>query len=243
VGPREVDRLYGLPLDQFTAARNELARELKRSGDAAGAESVQKLEKPTRSAGAINRAVREQRREAKALLDAASKLSQAQEKLLHGGDRRAVERAVERERKAVDRLMGEVEAQLEQDGPPSESMLERARSTLHAVATDSELREELEAGRITKDHEAVGFGGLTAGTGAIAPPKGKSPAEKSDARRRLKRAEREVESAERALQRAQAERSEAEERLDAANAAVGRAEKEVATAQAERDDALRSMDG
>jgi hypothetical protein len=242
VEPREVDRLYGLPLDQFTAARNELARELKRSGDAAGAESSQNLEKPTRSAGAVNRAVRKKRRDAKALLDAASKLSQAQEKLLQGGERRGVERAVEREREAVDRLMAEVEAQLEQDGPPSESMLERARSTLHAVASDAELREELEAGRITKDHEAVGFGGLTA-AGPPAPARAKRSAEKGDARRRLKRAERELESAERNVRRAEAEREEAEERLKTADAAVARSEKEVAKAASERDDALRSLNG
>jgi chromosome segregation ATPase len=230
-----VDRLYGLPLDEFTSARNALARELKRSGDSAAAEQVQTLKKPTRSAGAINRAVRQNRREAKRLLQAAGKLSAAQERLLQGGGRRSIDQGIERERAAVDRLLAEVERELRNDGQPSESMLERARSTLHALATDPELREEFEAGRMATDHAAVGFGGLTSGTGP--PPAKPRSREKSDAKRRLKRAERDLEAAERALQRATDERTEAEERLDGANAAVARAEKHVAEAAGERDDA------
>ena len=83
---REVDRLYGLPLDEFTRARNELAGELKRGGEGAAADEVTKLAKPTRSAGAINRAVRGSRREAKGLLSAADKLTEAQERLLRSGE-------------------------------------------------------------------------------------------------------------------------------------------------------------
>ena len=181
---REVDRLYGLPLDEFTSARNELARELKRSGDAAAAERVRKLEKPTRSAGAINRAVRRKRRDAKRLLDAAAKLGEAQEKLIEGGERRPVDQAVDRERAAVDRLMADVEAELGREGEPTEAMLDRARATLHAVATNPELRNELEAGRFTEDHEAVGLGGLVARRPAHARPASSEPlsAETPDAR-------------------------------------------------------------
>jgi hypothetical protein len=237
---REVDRLYGLPPDEFTSARNALARELKRSGDPAGANQVQRLKKPTRSAGAINRAVRQNRREAKRLLWAAAKLSEAQERLLQGGGRQPVEQAVERERAAVDRLMAEVELALGDDGGPSESMLERARYTLHAVATNPELREEFEAGRITKDHKAVGFGPLTVGTDSPSAGRPRS-VENRDARRRLRRAERELEVAERALQRAESARTEAEEQLDAANAAVARSEADVAKAARVRDDARSAL--
>jgi hypothetical protein len=233
---REVDRLYGLPLDEFTSARNALARELKRSGEPAAAEQVQALKKPTRSAGAINRAVRRNRREATRLVQAADKLSEAQERLLQGGGRRSIDQGIERERAAVDRLMAAIEAELRNEGAASESMLERARGTLRALATDPDLRAEFEAGRIATDHAAVGFGGLTVGSGP--PPAARPrPGEKTEARRRLKRAERELEAAERALQRAMDEKTEAEQRLDAAIAAVARAEKRVADAAGERDDA------
>ena len=116
---REVDRLYGLPPDEFTSARNDLARELKRTGDAPGAERVRKLAKPTRSAGAINRVVRGSRREAKRLLAAVDKLSEAQEQLLREGSRAPVDRAVDGERAAVDRLMAAVEKELGRSGGSS----------------------------------------------------------------------------------------------------------------------------
>jgi uncharacterized membrane protein YgcG len=155
---RGLDRLYGLPDGEFTAARNDLARELKRAGDADGAEQVRALKKPSRPAAAINRAVRANRREAKRLLDAAAKLGEAQEKLLAGGDRRDLAKAVERERAAVDKLMAAVEPEL--GAGTSAAMATRARDTLHAVASDPELREELAAGRVVEDRAAVGLGPL-----------------------------------------------------------------------------------
>jgi hypothetical protein len=238
----KTDRLYGLPLDEFTSARNALARELKRSGDSDAAAQVQKLAKPTRAAGAINRVVRRNRRDARRLLSAADKLGQAQERLLREGGRRSIDQAVEEERSAVDRLMAEVEAELGSDGGSSQSMLERARDTLHAVATIPELRGEFEAGRITKDHKAVGFGSLSAATGRSAP-KGATTAKKQDrARQRLKRAEQEVESAERALRRAQAERDQAEKRLASAEAAVTSSERDLADATGARDAARVALE-
>jgi hypothetical protein len=241
VPDRATDRLYGLPLDEFTAARNKLAGELKRSGDSAAATRVRNLAKPTRSAGAINRAVRSNRREAKALLSAADKLRDAQERLLREGGRQAVDRAADRERAAVERLMVAVEAELGREGRPTASMLERARGTLHAVASSQELREEFEAGRITKDHKAIGFGGLSAPTGP-APAKPRRSAQKSDARKRLKRAEQEMEAAEHALRRADIERRDAEKQLAAANAAVERRQKELEEAAGQHDHARQALE-
>jgi hypothetical protein len=237
---RAVDRLYGLPLDEFTPARNALARELQ---DADAAARVKKLAKPSRSAGAINRAVRANRREAKGLLTAADKLREAQERLLRSGDRSPVERAVEAERAAVDRLMAAVEKELGREGATTQAMLERARGTLHAVATTPELREEFESGRITKDHTAVGFGVMSAAPrgGAGRAPK-RSTRKQDDARRRLKQAEQDVESAERALDRAQADRDEAEKRLAAARAAVGSCQKDLERASRARDKAREALE-
>jgi hypothetical protein len=234
------DRLYGLPLDEFTSARNALARELKQSGDDAAAGAVRKLAKPTRAAGAINRAVRGNRREASRLLSAADKLSEAQDQLLQGGSRAPVERAVEGERAAVERLMAKVREEL--GGGSSQSMLERARNTLHAVATTPELREEFEAGRITTDHRAVGFGAMSAASGAARTGAKPSARKKDEARRRLKQAEQELESAERVLDRALADRDEAEKRLAAAQAAVGTVEKDVANAVRARDRAREALE-
>jgi hypothetical protein len=64
--PTEVEDLYGLPLDQFTAARNALAKELRDP-------EIKKLRKPSASAWAVNQVVREQRGEAARFLDAAAR--------------------------------------------------------------------------------------------------------------------------------------------------------------------------
>jgi hypothetical protein len=236
----DADRLYALPLGEFTSARNALASELKSSGEPERAELVKALAKPTRPAAAINRAVRSERRALKRLLEAGEKLGEAQERLLQRGDRAPLGRAVERERAAVEGLMAAVEAELEKESGASEAMLERARSTLHAAATDPELREELEAGRVTTDHAAVGLGPMSAGAGGPRA-KPKRGAGTTEARRKLKRAERELEDAERALGRAEEERSEASGRLEAAEAAVGQLEKRVAAAATARDRARSAV--
>ena len=44
---QEVDRLFELPPEEFTAARNELARRLKDDGDASAAADVKQLSKPS----------------------------------------------------------------------------------------------------------------------------------------------------------------------------------------------------
>ena len=77
---REIDRLFELPLDEFTPARNELARRLKGEGDKEAAEHVQALAKPSVPAWAINQLARQEKAKVKALLDAGTKLRKAQEK-------------------------------------------------------------------------------------------------------------------------------------------------------------------
>src|SRR2546423_13852289 len=53
------DRLYALPIEEFTRARNDAVAELRNSGRRAEADEVKALRKPTAAAGAGNRLVRE----------------------------------------------------------------------------------------------------------------------------------------------------------------------------------------
>src|ERR671928_57650 len=46
------DRLYGLPLEEFTAERDKAARELRREGSKEEADRVKKLKKPSAAAWA-----------------------------------------------------------------------------------------------------------------------------------------------------------------------------------------------
>jgi hypothetical protein len=237
---RSLDRLYGLPLEEFTASRDALAKELKGSGEADAAARIKKLAKPTRSAGAINRAVRGNRRDARRLLTAADKLREAQKQLLEKGDRRGVDRAAEGERAAVGKLMAAVEQELGRERKATAQALDRARSTLHAVATSPELREEFEAGRITKDHQAVGFGGLDVAP-ATQAKRQRRTAQRSEVQKRVKSAERDLEAAERAWDRAKRERRVAEGRLASAEATSSRREREVDEAAQALEDAKAAL--
>src|SRR2546421_685211 len=72
-----IDGLYGLPLGEFTRARNEAAGELRRAGRREEAEQVKALRKPTVAAAAVNLLVREHRREVEEFLGAAATLRDA----------------------------------------------------------------------------------------------------------------------------------------------------------------------
>ena len=63
---REIDRLYALPLDEFTARRNELAKRLKKEGEGEAADEVASLVKPSVPAWTINQLARRQKKEAAA---------------------------------------------------------------------------------------------------------------------------------------------------------------------------------
>src|SRR3954465_15890063 len=102
----DIDRLYELPLAEFTAARNALAKEL---GGEEG-KRVKALRKPSAAAWALNQAVRRTPGVLDEFLGAAEELRQAHEALLGGGDREAVDRATRRERAAAAALAAEAEA-------------------------------------------------------------------------------------------------------------------------------------
>ena len=74
----EVDRLYALPLEEFTAARNNLAAALKKEGKAEEADEVKNLRKPSISAWAVNQLARKERMQVRSLVTSADRLRKAQ---------------------------------------------------------------------------------------------------------------------------------------------------------------------
>src|SRR5215210_3612206 len=79
----EADELYGLPDDEFTSARDALAKRLRAEKRREDADAVKALRRPSVAAGAINRAVREHG--ADEVLAAGEALRAAHEALLSGG--------------------------------------------------------------------------------------------------------------------------------------------------------------
>ena len=130
----EVDRLYELPLEEFTAARNELA---KRLGDT----SVKQLKKPTVPAWTVNQLARTREVDVRRLLRAGEQLEQAQKQAVEGGDQKAFERARGAERDALRRLRSQAADLLRAGGhPANDSTLERVTSTLRAGSATEEGR-------------------------------------------------------------------------------------------------------
>jgi hypothetical protein len=246
----EIDRLYGVPLDEFVRDRDDLAKRLRREGEREAAESVKRLRKPSVGAWALNQAVRRRRKETDALLAAGERLRDAHEALLSGGDPAALREAMQEERDLASAVADCAEAIASETGKSGPALRERARATLHAATVDEEAREELAKGRFLREREAVGlgpFGAAPAGAPARGGAKGRergraaagkrgrtAEADRSTAAReeasererqeRLAEAERGVDEARAALEQAEASHAVAATGLQAAREAVGEAE-------------------
>jgi hypothetical protein len=250
-----LDRLYGLPAEEFTAARDALAKELRSAKRRDEADEIKARRRPTVPAAAINQLVRREPELVEDLIRAARDLVAVQERVLAGdAGRDELRAAADAERRAVSALLTAAATLTEK---PSAAALEKVRDTLHAAATDDEVREAIAGGRLEREAEPAGawgggfpLGGLPAEPSA-APAKrttGKAAAAKAAAaedaeeplvstseraaeRRERKRAE--------ALERARAEDAEAQRELTEAQAAAGDAH-ELLEAAAQRAEAARA---
>jgi len=230
----EIDRLYGVPLDEFVHGRDELAKRLRKDGDREAADDVKKLRKPTAGAWALNQAVRRRRKETDALLGAGERLREAHEALMSGGDPAELRKAMQEERVLAGVLADCAEAIASETGKSGPALRERVRSTLHAASVDEEAREELARGRFVREREAVGLGPFGGGAAPTpAPAKRASGRAAPKGRRSGKTA---AAGKQTAAERKRAERDAAAERAAAAEreraARIGEAERELGEAQA-----------
>lgn len=232
---REIDRLFAVPLDEFTAARNDAVKRLKKAGDDEGAERVAALTKPSVPVWTINQLARQDKAAVKALLDAAAKLRKAQERAFAGGNSDALREAQKNERDALRDLTHRAEAILEQAGrPASRPVLERIRSTLGAAALSDPTRDALKAGRLTDEVEMSGFDVL-AGIEPATRKRGQPRDELAERRKQKAERERERRRLEKNARDLEARAKAAEERADEANEAAE-------NARAEADQRRRAAD-
>jgi hypothetical protein len=233
VNERALDELYSGDFDGFVARRDELAKRLRSEGDREGADAVKKLRKPNQPAWALNQLGAKQRER---LLEAASGLREAQERLVAGdADPDELKAATEAERDAVSEALGATTALAEEHGTSlSDPATERARQTLHAVALDDEVREEFARGRLTADHDPPGLGGVS--PGAV------RPSGKGQKRKQRKAAERdEAKQRRELLKAAEAEAKKLDARREDAEREVDAARKEAEQAQHALDRALEHL--
>jgi hypothetical protein len=240
----EIDRLFDLPLDEFTAARNELAKRLKQEGDGDAAEQVRGLAKPSVAAWAVNQLARREADELRGLLNVAARLRSAQERSLKG-ERAADElRAAQAEERGVIRGLTQRAGELLREGgrPASGTTLERVSSILRAAAVSdpSALRE----GRLTGDVEVSGFDAFA----GLELPKGRRRAGAARAgddlaeRRRAKReAEQRRKKLEKEVRQLTARAEEAEREAEKARKAADEAEATAAELRRQADSAAAEL--
>jgi hypothetical protein len=178
VAADDADDLYGLALDAFVPERDALAKRLRGEGRRDDAAAVKALRKPSVAAWAVNQAVRSQPKAARTLWDAGDALIAAQDDLLGGsGDPRALRAAVEEERAAVDALVEAARGLLTSEGRDlGDTTLERVRETLHAAAIDPEAREDVAAGRATRELAHAGLGPFGASIARPVAPRARKAA-------------------------------------------------------------------
>lgn len=140
----DVDRLYGLPLADFTKERDALARRLRAEGNRDDAAAVAELRKPVLAAWVVNRLARERVDGVRALVDAAAAI------------RAGKPDAAERFRATADDLARAGREVLAAEGRrPTDAVLRDVATTLRATAAAEP--DVLLGGRLTEPVEATGF--------------------------------------------------------------------------------------
>ena len=235
-----IDRLYQLPLDQFTPARNALAKE---SGPRAA--EIKALEKPNAAAWAVNQLFWRERAIYDELVEASSALRAAYRDQLAGQspDVRAAEAT---HKAAVKRATQSARVLVEADGSKaSDAVMESVRETLDILPSQEP------PGRLTRPLKRTGFEALEGFTIAARPrpvptrlePKAPGPAKPkpTESERRAKEAaERERDMTRERLRFAEATERETAAALERAVRAVERAGRTRERIQRELDDATKA---
>ena len=254
-----INRLYQLPLDEFTSARNALAKE---AGPEAAA--IKQLEKPNTAAWAINQLFWKERKLYDQVVDASVRRRDAYRQMLAGKNVDAAKADAEH-RAAIRAAAQASRAMVEETGAkPTDAVMTAIAETLDALP-GAEV-----PGRLTRSLKRIGFEGLE-GVPAAAAPKKVTPLvpratkaeavsqptakerqaaearerESAMARERLRFAEAAEREAHEALERAQrnVERTErtrerVEQELEEAAAAAKQARKEEGSAKASYEKAV-----
>ena len=239
---REVDRLFGLPLDEFTLARNELARRLKREGDTAAADEIRTMGKSSVSAWTINQLARREPGAVRELLKAGDTVRKAQKRLLQeAGKPDSLRSAMGEEREAIHALTELARSVLEEARrPATEAMLQRIAGTLQAAAVDEDGRRLLKSGRLTEDLEPTGFEAF-AGLELPARRSGSTYDELSDRRRQKEEHRQRVREAQQQARELEDTARDAEREAKRAADVAAESQRVAEKARAAADDAATAL--
>lgn len=156
----EVDALFMLPLSEFTAARNTLAAQLKKSGRGDEAVLVKALVKPSISAWAVNQLYWKHQKAFDKLIATGERFRQAQASRLASkvADMRG---ALDARREVLSHLSDlATDVLREADHNPTLDTIRRITTTLEAMSASASLPDSPRPGRLTDDVDPPGFDSL-----------------------------------------------------------------------------------
>ena len=246
------DELYGLPLKEFTATRDQRSAEARKSGDAELAASLKKLRKPSTSAWIANMLVRDQSREVERLIKLGTTLRSDPD--LEGA---RIRRATKEKAEAVSSLLQQARSIAKRKGlPVSQSIEQELEATLDAAFSDPGSAQSLREGRLTTAlvYSGLGFGSAAkprdpdarsqgAARAKSGPGTAKAKAELQQAESEAKRANIEAEKAKRAVKTAEAELDRLRAALTVAARKATRGNEKVSSARKKLDSLGRKGTG
>ncbi len=226
------DELYSLVPEEFTAARNDRAKEAKTDDRELG-RRIGELRKPSPAAWILNRLVREQPDAVDELLDLGADLRDAQ----GAGDGKALTGLGSERRALVAGLLQHASRLADAaERPPSRAVLDEVEQTLIAGTVDAGAGDALRTGRLVRSLQAVGFEDVDL-DGAVAGEASSRPA-----KRRTTRTASTPERARASEERADTETDAAAAKRDAAvRAERARAEADVREAREREEAAKRAL--
>ena len=225
--------LYGLPLAEFTAARNARAKRARDDGDRGLAEQIKDLAKPTMAGWLVNRLARVHPDDLAPLRDLGARMRDATTRL-RGDDLRTLTR---QRHQLVGALVGQARRLGADEGQRVTEQVARAlEQTFDAALADADAAEQVLAGRLTDALQPAGFvlGGPAPTRPATAKPRDGAAARRAvaGAERRRDGAREKAAAADRRAAGLEAQLAAAREDAKHAHADLDRAEKEVEDARA-----------
>jgi hypothetical protein len=221
----ELDELYSVKPDGFTALRRKLADSAKRRGDATAAERISAARKPTTAAWVVNLLALRRKETKQRLNDLGDRLRAAHKAM----DGKSIRKLSAEQHQLVQQLVDTALKTAELTSP-SAALREDVTGTLQAAIADADVTAEL--GRLAKAVQWSGFGGLDAPSPALTTDdtsqrRDRLKAELAEARQRRDEARRNLRAAKRDLDAA-AEAYDKAKRADrAAAASVEKAEERL----------------
>ena len=238
------DDLYGLPLDDFTSARNDREKQAKAAGEKDLAAQIHRLAKPNMVAWLANQLARERADEIRALLELGTALREATA-TLSGQQLRELSR---QQRQLVDALVQRARRLANATGHKvSEDTARGLQETLRAALVDPHAAEALAAGRLTEGMQNSGLGSLSGGDEPARSAKepaavaARPPTTRQRKAEQGKRAEYDVEQAASAANKAITARQETYAQLESADQAVAETGGRVERVRHELEEALQAQ--